>query len=402
MRILLLNSWYYPNLKGGAEHSVKLLAENLVKYGNEVAVFTVDSKSKMLTKEICSGVIVYRGTGGIYNIREAYKKKKTILKSIRNKILEVYNPTIKKDLDIVLREFHPDIIHANCIAGISMFSIRYFKLLHIPIVYTLRDYFLISPKNIIESVSWHNPVVKILLVIYRFYFKFNTKNIDAVTAPSHYILNYYIENGYFKYTKYRKCIVNSVEFNFDDIKNNIKNKYLHKQRNFMFAGSLVETKGVKPMLEAFMRTKMETKFYICGEGNLITYVESCAQKDRRIKVLGKLSPEKLAEVYVKSDIMLVPSLWAEPFGRVVIEAAKYGLYVIGSPNGGIPEIINEIKCGEICNVENISEFVNVMEHAYSKDFKQSFTNLIKNIEMYSIQRQVIDFESLYHNLQNQK
>lgn len=400
MKILLLNSWYYPNLKGGAEHSVLLLAENLAKSGNSVAVFTIDSESGIFTEENINGVTIYRGTGGIYDIRNAYKKNKPLITSIRNKILEIYNPSIKIELNIVLEKFYPDVVHVNCIAGISMVAIRYFKSRHIPIVYTLRDYFLSSPRNIIENISWHNPILKLFLSAYQFYFKFNTKDIEAVTAPSNYVLNFYIRNGYFKHCKYKKCIVNSVDINLDEVKCNINNKSVHKKRNFMFAGSLVETKGIKPMLNAFMQTKIDTIFYICGKGDLEEFVKSCSKIDSRIKPQGNLSPNELRDIYMKSDIMIVPSLWAEPFGRVVIEAAKYGLYVIGSPNGGIPEIIDKMKCGEICNVKNIPEFTNVIENAYTKDLKQSFANIVNNIEIYSIQHQIVDFESLYYNIQN--
>lgn len=396
MRILLLNSWYYPNLKGGAEHSVKLLAENLVKSGNEVAVFTIDGKDTSLTIEQINGVNVFRGTGGKYNIRKAYQKKKTKIESIKNKVLEIYNPSIVKELEIVLSDFHPNIVHANCIAGISLIAIQYFQSKGLPIVYTLRDYFLDNPKNIIEKVSWHNPLKKILLLIYRTYVKKQINNVEAVTAPSTFTLNYYVDNGYFKNVKYKECIVNSVDINIEEVLNNLKEKSLHAKRNFMYAGSIIKTKGIIPMLEAFMQTDIDTNLFVCGEGNLITYVEACAQTDRRIKVLGKLSPEKLAEVYVKSDIMLVPSLWAEPFGRVVIEAAKYGLFVIGSINGGIPEIINELKCGKICNVNDVELFRETMLQAYYNNCITASNNIIENISKYDIASQIKSFNKLYN------
>ena len=47
MRILFVNTYYYPNMFGGAEHSVKLLAEGLGAH-NECAVFSADAASKGL------------------------------------------------------------------------------------------------------------------------------------------------------------------------------------------------------------------------------------------------------------------------------------------------------------------------------------------------------------------
>jgi glycosyltransferase involved in cell wall biosynthesis len=40
-----------------------------------------------------------------------------------------------------------------------------------------------------------------------------------------------------------------------------------------------------------------------------------------------------------ADVVVVPSLWAEPFGRVIIEAMATGRPAIASRLGGIPEIL---------------------------------------------------------------
>jgi len=46
----------------------------------------------------------------------------------------------------------------------------------------------------------------------------------------------------------------------------------------------------------------------------------------------------VAAVYAAADLLLVPS-WAEPFGRVVIEAMAAGVPVLATRAGGVPEII---------------------------------------------------------------
>jgi len=47
----------------------------------------------------------------------------------------------------------------------------------------------------------------------------------------------------------------------------------------------------------------------------------------------------IAGIYAQTDCLLVPSIWQEPFGRVVLEAMYNGLPVAASAVGGITEIM---------------------------------------------------------------
>ena len=151
MRIMIVNTWYYPNLMGGAEHSVKLLAEKLVKSGKEVAVFSIDNRNKGIVKEIINGVIVYRSSAGKYNLYKAYETNTNMIYKVFQKNIEVYNPTIKKEYLEVCDEFKPDIIHTNCLSGISLNVWKINKSINIPTVHTIRDYWLLSPRSIVEN-----------------------------------------------------------------------------------------------------------------------------------------------------------------------------------------------------------------------------------------------------------
>lgn len=54
---------------------------------------------------------------------------------------------------------------------------------------------------------------------------------------------------------------------------------------------------------------------------------------------GRVRQDELIQQYDRSDIMLVPSLWKEPFGLVIAEAMARELPVIASNVGGPAEII---------------------------------------------------------------
>jgi glycosyltransferase involved in cell wall biosynthesis len=45
--------------------------------------------------------------------------------------------------------------------------------------------------------------------------------------------------------------------------------------------------------------------------------------------------------YERVDVVVVPSLWHEPFGRTAIEPWAYGIPVIASNRGGLAEIVED-------------------------------------------------------------
>ncbi|MEB9515624.1 glycoside hydrolase, partial [Bacillus cereus] len=58
-KILIVNSFYYPDIRGGAEISTQLLAEDLSK-NHEVFVLTTGKNRDEIIKEEINNVKVYR------------------------------------------------------------------------------------------------------------------------------------------------------------------------------------------------------------------------------------------------------------------------------------------------------------------------------------------------------
>lgn len=52
---------------------------------------------------------------------------------------------------------------------------------------------------------------------------------------------------------------------------------------------------------------------------------------------GWAGGERLAQMFSGADLLVMPSLWPEPFGRTGLEAAAFGLPSVGFAVGGIPE-----------------------------------------------------------------
>lgn len=65
------------------------------------------------------------------------------------------------------------------------------------------------------------------------------------------------------------------------------------------------------------------------------------EKDWPIYYKGKFDSRSVADVYDGMDVLIVPSIWKETFGFVVLEALSYGVPVIVSDNVGAKDIVKQ-------------------------------------------------------------
>lgn len=129
-------------------------------------------------------------------------------------------------------------------------------------------------------------------------------------------------------------------------------------RVISYVGRLDTEKGLETLIKALAllaKTNSQIKLLIAGKSIMSINLESAhgvITKDYQqfleqlaidlgirdqVEFLGHLpNPTTLYQV---SDVTVVPSLWAEPFGRVIIEAMACGTPVVASKTGGIPEIL---------------------------------------------------------------
>jgi glycosyltransferase involved in cell wall biosynthesis len=112
------------------------------------------------------------------------------------------------------------------------------------------------------------------------------------------------------------------------------------QQTVLYAGRFSKDKGIELFLEAAAQMQ-NVKFLIAGVGDLIEQVEQANKDLENVEYLGSLNKEQLFDAFDKSDFLILPSIWYENNPMIIIEAMTYGLAVIGSDIGGIPELLNE-------------------------------------------------------------
>lgn len=110
------------------------------------------------------------------------------------------------------------------------------------------------------------------------------------------------------------------------------------RRRVVFAGRLAAPKGLHVLLRAARH--LDAELVVCGSGWQLEPARKLARKlriEQRVTFKGWLDPQALAQELADASVVVVPSLWPEPFGLVGIEALAAGRPVVASATGGIPD-----------------------------------------------------------------
>jgi glycosyltransferase involved in cell wall biosynthesis len=322
-KILIMNSFYTPDIVGGAEVSTQVLAEFLKRKFN-VFVLSSSSQTEEVKYEQINGVNVIRlPKGNIYNAIE--KHTPSTLEKLKWHYKNNFNKKQKKIIAEVIRDINPDIIHTQNLNEIGTYVWSLAKKNKIVLVHTLRDYQLYEPTKL-------KPINFCISLINRY----RSKNVDHVVGISKYILDTFEKRKFFE--KSQKHV----------IYNTVNNKYLGKKERkeeaplkIGYFGRLESEKGINYFLDIVseLSEDMVGQIIVGGTGSEEQNLTNKYKSDKRIKALGKLSFEETQQYISKVDLVIVPSLWPEPFGRVLIEAYRQGTPVLATDVGGIPEII---------------------------------------------------------------
>jgi len=138
---------------------------------------------------------------------------------------------------------------------------------------------------------------------------------------------------------------------YNGIEPRIYNSSLSKKQNIVFIGELSENKGFNIFLEAVEDICNDFKGWTVDiYGKSKTFNHSSI-KNPHVHYHGFLPNDKIIKELEKSSICVVPSVWNEPFGRVLLESINAGVATITSINGGLKEIASHFKVIKIENID---------------------------------------------------
>jgi glycosyltransferase involved in cell wall biosynthesis len=130
----------------------------------------------------------------------------------------------------------------------------------------------------------------------------------------------------------------------------------------LFLGRFEETKGVRVALESVRLLASSSdrliEMQVSGEGSLRGRIEAEAAQltsrypNLRVRVTPWLTPKDAAAALDRADLLLVPSMWPEPFGMVGVEAARRAVPAVAFAVGGIAEWLTDGVTGTLLDAAN--------------------------------------------------
>lgn len=337
MKILLFNTFYYPKLVGGAEISVQILAEQLAHAGHQVFLVTfgeVQNVSKL------NGVVLIRITQKniFFHYRASSKNK---LSKIGWHLIDSCNPFYYFFIKKIINRIKPDVVHTHNIQGFSPLIWYFIKKQHVPLVHTMRDYYLLCQRcNLFNSGQNCSTLCKDCSITHRIKKNF-LKHPDLVVGVSQFIVNKH--EHYLPALKNKKTthVYNPILLP-ETVASVTQSQSVNEKIRFGFIGRLSADKGVEYLINELLSLpsdliqQITITFAGKGEPNYVeAFSKRLAEKRVAYTFLGVVKPEIF---YEQVDVSVVPSLWHEPFGRVVIESLAHGVPVCMSDSGGLKEI----------------------------------------------------------------
>lgn len=172
-----------------------------------------------------------------------------------------------------------------------------------------------------------------------------------------------------------------VHFSNQD-KQRIRQKIFRAENNeliILSIAALHPRKGLKYLIEAFsmIHEKIpDCKLVIVGEGPQKTELEKIIKKlgiDNKVVLSGY--QESIPKILKSSDLFVLPSI-KEAFGLVLLEAMEAQLPIIATNTGGIPEIVQNHKSGELVEPGNAGQLAEkILELVKNKPIREKLAFL---------------------------
>lgn len=186
--------------------------------------------------------------------------------------------------------------------------------------------------------------------------------VDAVIAPSRFLLDMFRKNGF------AGDRMHVIGYGLEP--GRVERRQVTRPRQplrLCFAGVLSPWKGPQVAIDAVRLAKGTVRLAVYGrleEPMFADHIRGLRQRagdDARIEFRGSFDASQISEVLADTDVLIVPSTWYENTPFVMLEALAAGVPVAASNLGGMAELIAEGRNGYLFPAGDAKALANAID-----------------------------------------
>ena len=356
MKILMINKFLHPN--GGSETYIFRLGDSLTARGHEVQYFGMEHEGRCVGNRVNAYTSDMDFHGGSKLAKLTYPIK------------TIYSSEARRKLRLVLEDFQPDVCHLNNfnyqLTPSILLEIAKWKKEGHPcrVVYTAHDLQLVCPNHMCNNPNTgencekclgghfencalgrciHGSLAKSAIGTLEAMLWNGCgvyKNIDVMICCSEFLKRKMDSNPLFA----GKTL---ALHNFVD---KAEKQETEKQNYVLYFGRFSREKGIDTLIQV-CKELPEIPFAFAGTGPLEEELAGVPN----IQNVGFQRGQDLETLIRQARFSVYPSQWYENCPFSVMESQLYGTPVLGADIGGIPELIEEGKTGELFESGNAAQ-----------------------------------------------
>jgi glycosyltransferase involved in cell wall biosynthesis len=343
-RVLLVNANFADGTCGGTQVWTELLAQWLSARGHDVAVLCTGEETR---RETHPAAVVYRVRPPRVTVAESSRPTR-----FANQSLAMHNPLVAGDVRRALRDFRPDVCHLQMLRRLTPAAYAALgRRPPFPVLWTIHELYSLwnfdpfAPDDNPRKLATRRPR---FLAPVKYRHRRLSRRLDRVTAPSHYALDAWRGDGYFRGVP-ATVLPLAVPHEWGPPEALATERAVRggaEAMSFLFLGRLDHVKGVVELLRAWERLDDPgCLLHFAGAGMLEPYVRRAAARDHRIRFHGLLAGRSKRDLLRCVDAIVFPSTWGETFGLSLLEGFAAALPCIATRVGAVPDVVNDGETG---------------------------------------------------------